>query len=180
MKWTPELAAWLCQSQTGVSLHARLAAASHSDACPLCGDPLLSTNDDLPCLHWLANPYSKPARMTAVFANYAVADVVRYMLVWSLSAARRDNTRILHCSHGGGIGTGGADILIGLRNRSWRFLLGDGLSAHFEYASARSGFAFRLPLTLQHGDAAALQQLAALAALANPGCTEIQQHCSTV
>lgn len=177
MKCTPELAGWLCQSQTGASLHARLAAASHSDACPLCGDPLSSTNDDLPCLHWLANPYSKPARMAAVFANYAVADVVRYMLVWTTSATRRDPARHLHCNMGGNNGDRTVDILIGFRNRSWRFLLDDARGASFEYASARTGFAFRLPLTLQHGDAAALQQLAELAKI---GCTEIQQHCSTV
>jgi hypothetical protein len=176
VKCTPELAGWLCQSQTGASLHARLAASSHSDACPLCGDPLSSTNDDLPCLHWLANPYSKPARMAAVFANYAVADVVRYMLVWTMSSTRRDPARHLHCT----LHDGSVDILIGFRNRSWRFLLDAAGGAGFEYASARTGFAFRLPLSLQHGDAAALQQLALLAALAPISCTEIQQHCSTV
>lgn len=158
MKFSSELASWLCLSQTGASLHAQFPAACRDRCCRLCGHPLASVNEALPCLHWLTGPYCKPGRIEAVFAAYAVAEVVRYVLLWTLSESRRCPSRHLRCARQ----CDATEIHIGFRNRSWNFLLQGEHQAFFEYSSHRTGFGFRLPLTLQHGDAAALRQLAHL------------------
>lgn len=158
MKFSRELTNWLCLSQTGASLHAQPPAACGDNRCRLCDHPFGAINDALPCLHWLTTPYCKSVRMESVFANFAVVEVVRYVLIWTRSETKRHSPRHLHCASQGSA----TEIHIGFRNRRWSFLLEGEHDAAFEYSSGRTGFGFRLPLKLRDGEAAALRQLSHL------------------
>jgi hypothetical protein len=160
MKFPDELTDWLCLTQTGAALHAHLKGVCRERYCALCDHPLGVINEDLPCPHWLIAPYAKPERLKSVFANFAVAEVVRYVLIWTLSETRRHSARNLRCASR----HDATEILIGFRNRSWRFLLEGEHAGTFEYSSCRTGFTFRLPLTLQTGEASELGQLLRLGA----------------
>ncbi|SFV11201.1 hypothetical protein [Pseudoduganella namucuonensis] len=158
MNFSNELTDWLCLSRTGASLHAQSPAACRAQHCRLCDQPLGVINDALPCLHWLTTPYCKSVRMASVFANYPVVEVVRYVLIWTRSETRRHSARHLRCASRGGA----TEIHIAFRNRSWSFLLEGEHDAAFEYNSGRSGFGFRIPLTLRDGEEEALRQLSRL------------------
>jgi len=154
MNFSNELTSWLRMSLTGAVVYAHYARAHEPELCRLCSMPHAELNDAMPCLHWLVHPYCRQERAKAVLASFALVDVVRYLLIWTRAHTRRPSSSVLRCLHRADT----TDIVIGLRQRSWRVAL-QGWDATFFYSNGRSSHGFALPVELYLGEAAALHQL---------------------
>jgi hypothetical protein len=125
-------------------------AARAQGCCYQCHAPLQYYLDEFPCSHWFVTACSSIERITPVFATYALADVLHFLLLHASGPGRPQRPVSGTCA------AGSTEIAVRLGRKSWHFAVasveGNGARLTVAMSNRRTGKTTSVELPASQSD----------------------------